>query len=79
MTPRKPRKMPKSQRPYASPSGKKARMVEVTGEECAYLMEHQDEIDVPVIYVGVAGWPNCVEAGPLRKWRASQATTEGKQ
>lgn len=66
------RKPPKNLRPYATPSGKKARMVEVVDDELAALL------------LGTVGTPHVViqpnakcycNADELRKWRASQTTS----
>lgn len=68
------RKPPKNQRPYASPSGKKARMVEVTDpRELAKIKEGMDEGYIGVPWATVtSGDRYFVNADELRKWRASQ-------
>jgi hypothetical protein len=53
-------------------SNDKPRLVEVTGPECAYLMEHRDELGVPTIYVGIAGFANMADADELRAWREAR-------
>lgn len=73
------RKAPKNQRPYASPSGKKARMVEVTGEEFETILAQHNNGSLAFPYI-VAGAPGSyyVNADELRKWRASQTTSESE-
>ena len=74
---RKPRKMPKNQRAYP----KKPRLVEVSGTEGRYLLEHQDDIGVPQLYQikSAQGLPYfyAASAEAMRKWRAFKNTSKG--
>ncbi len=73
------RKPPKNLRPYATPSGKKVVLIEVTGEERERLAHSSvvNDLGTPILYHTVNdGNKVWVEAGPLRKWRASQTTSE---
>ncbi len=69
------RKPPKNLRPYATPSGKKARMVEVTHTQSLELAN--SDISAPVVYFDKGKY--FVNADELRKWRASQTTSTGEQ
>jgi hypothetical protein len=74
------RKPPKNQRPYASPSGKKARMVEITDpDELRLLFRGATEIGVPVLYQPFLTNKFFCDAELMRKWRASQTTSTGEQ
>jgi hypothetical protein len=72
------RKPPKNLRPYATPSGKKARMVEVTdSRELAKIKEGMDEGYIGVPWATVTpGDRYFVSVDDLHKWRASQTTSE---
>lgn len=75
MTPSKPRKMPKNQRPYATPSGKKARMVKLTPSEWDEMCSAKHQIDRPHTYIGTDGM--YASADQMRKWRAGNPPTSG--
>lgn len=65
---RKPRKMPKNQRPY--PKTKKPRLVQVTGAEEQELRESMADISCPAIYLMLNGAGGIyVDADKLKKWR----------
>jgi hypothetical protein len=78
------RKPPKNLRPYATPSGKKARMVPITDHhELAKLYEGRNDIGTPQVvrlHEGEDKWSaTCfVNADELAKWRASQTTSGEK-
>lgn len=71
------RKPPKNQRPYASPSGKKARMVEVTGADLDTLFSGAGDINLPSL--SLSNGKYYAKADELRKWRASQTTSSAEQ
>lgn len=74
------RKPPKNQRPYASPSGKKARLTMVVEPEWSLLRMAQGDIGVPHaipdMQLTSCGW---ADAAQLAKWRASQVTSGAKE
>ena len=69
------RKPPKNLRPYATPSGRKARMVEVSHAE-SLLLANSEDIDAPVLYFDKGKYFG--NADEMRKWRASQTTSGDK-
>lgn len=71
------RKPPKNLRPYATPSGKKARMVQISALDVGMM----SGIDSPHVYSNRVGsviqfWAN---AADVAKWRASQTTSGADQ
>lgn len=69
------RKPPKNQRPYATPSGKKARMVTITDPvELQRLLAYgPDDLGVPTLYKIGSDW--AANTAELRKWRSFTNTS----
>ena len=67
------RKMPKNQRPYATPSGKKTRLTEVCDVEVGLMTG----LGAPHVYSHRVGSiiKFFANTGDLAKWRASQTTS----
>lgn len=79
MTPRK-RKLPKNQRAYKTPSGKKHHLTEIHGENAQYIIDRQGEIGIPHVYtvdnyIGLI----LVNADEMRKWLAGSGRTSGAE
>lgn len=80
------RKPPKNLRPYATPSGKKAAFADVQQPEAGELVfaNIRGDIDAPHIVYSTSDTFEGklvsvrVKADELRKWRASQTTSEAK-
>jgi hypothetical protein len=75
MTAMSKRKPPKNLRPYATPSGKKARMVELTDPHEIQAL-FRGGLDAPHLVINHRG--TYTDAAQLAKWRASQTTSGDK-
>jgi hypothetical protein len=75
------RKMPKNQRPYATPSGKKARLVVIGHAEAKAILADEANISVPslVRFRSGTGIAYMAMSDHMAKWRASQVTSTGEQ
>lgn len=75
------RKPPKNQRPYASPSGKKARLVQISDvNELEVLLNSQNNIDTPNLVAAQGPFGGFwADSEQLRKWRGSRVTSEVKE
>lgn len=73
------RKPPKNLRPYATPSGRKARMVTLTDQdELQRLLSYgPGDLGAPTLYRVGSDW--AANASELRRWRDGNTSTSGAE